>query len=333
MEIDDKMKNKSILITGAGGFIGSHLTEQLVKNGNNVKAFVRYNSRNDWGMLEQLSKELIDSMEIISGDLRDPNAINNAIKDTEIVFHLGSLIAIPYSYVNPREVVETNILGTLNVLNAAKENEIDKFVHTSTSEVYGSAKYVPIDEYHPLQGQSPYSASKIGADKIAESYYRSFELPVATIRPFNTYGPRQSARAVIPTIISQALTKNEIYLGSLEPTRDYTYVLDTIRAFIKIAESSKSDGEVINVGSNFEVSIGELAERIFSLLDKNIEIITDSKRIRPKDSEVERLWCDNSKAREILNWEPKISLEKGLENVIMWIKDNKNFYKSGIYNR
>ncbi|MGZ7068245.1 MAG: NAD-dependent 4,6-dehydratase LegB [Methanobacterium sp.] len=327
------MKNKSILITGAGGFIGSHLTEQLVKNGNNVKAFVRYNSRNDWGMLEQLSKELIDSMEIISGDLRDPNAINNAIKDTEIVFHLGSLIAIPYSYVNPREVVETNILGTLNVLNAAKENEIDKFVHTSTSEVYGSAKYVPIDEYHPLQGQSPYSASKIGADKIAESYYRSFELPVATIRPFNTYGPRQSARAVIPTIISQALTKNEIYLGSLEPTRDYTYVLDTIRAFIKIAESSKSDGEVINVGSNFEVSIGELAERIFSLFDKNIEIITDSKRIRPKDSEVERLWCDNSKAREILNWEPKISLEKGLENVIMWIKDNKNFYKSGIYNR
>lgn len=327
------MKNKSILVTGAGGFIGSHLTEKLVKDGNEVKAFVRYNSRNDWGMLEQLSDEVLNSMEIINGDLRDPYAISNAVKDTEIVFHLGSLIAIPYSYVNPREVIETNTLGTLNVLNAAKENGIDKLVHTSTSEVYGSAQYVPIDEDHPLQGQSPYSASKIGADKIAESYFKSFELPVATIRPFNTYGPRQSARAVIPAIISQALMKDEIHLGSLEPTRDYTYVLDTVRAFIKVAESTKSNGEVINVGSNFEVSIGELAEKIFSLLDKNIEIITDSKRIRPKNSEVERLWCDNTKAKELLKWEPKISMEEGLENVILWIKNNPHLYKSGIYNR
>jgi NAD dependent epimerase/dehydratase len=327
------MKNKSILVTGAGGFIGSHLTEKLVKDGNEVKAFVRYNSRNDWGMLEQLSNEVLNSMEIINGDLRDPYAISNAVKDTEIVFHLGSLIAIPYSYVNPREVIETNTLGTLNVLNAAKENGIDKLVHTSTSEVYGSAQYVPIDEDHPLQGQSPYSASKIGADKIAESYFKSFELPVATIRPFNTYGPRQSARAVIPAIISQALMKDEIHLGSLEPTRDYTYVLDTVRAFIKVAESTKSNGEVINVGSNFEVSIGELAETIFSLLDKNIEIITDSKRIRPKNSEVERLWCDNTKAKELLKWEPKISMEEGLENVILWIKNNPHLYKSGIYNR
>ena len=327
------MKNKSILVTGAGGFIGSHLTEKLVKDGNEVKAFVRYNSRNDWGMLEQLSNEVLNSMEIINGDLRDPYAISNAVKDTEIVFHLGSLIAIPYSYVNPREVIETNTLGTLNVLNAAKENGIDKLVHTSTSEVYGSAQYVPIDEDHPLQGQSPYSASKIGADKIAESYFKSFELPVATIRPFNTYGPRQSARAVIPAIISQALMKDEIHLGSLEPTRDYTYVLDTVRAFIKVAESAKSNGEVINVGSNFEVSIGELAEKIFSLLDKNIEIITDSKRIRPKNSEVERLWCDNTKAKELLKWEPKISMEEGLENVILWIKNNPHLYKSGIYNR
>ena len=327
------MKNKSILVTGAGGFIGSHLTEKLVKDGNEVKAFVRYNSRNDWGMLEQLSNEVLNSMEIINGDLRDPYAISNAVKDTEIVFHLGSLIAIPYSYVNPREVIETNTLGTLNVLNAAKENGIDKLVHTSTSEVYGSAQYVPIDEDHPLQGQSPYSASKIGADKIAESYFKSFELPVATIRPFNTYGPRQSARAVIPAIISQALMKDEIHLGSLEPTRDYTYVLDTVRAFIKVAESTKSNGEVINVGSNFEVSIGELAEKIFSLLDKNIEIITDSKRIRPKNSEVERLWCDNTKAKELLKWEPKISMEEGLENVILWIKNNPHLYKSGIYNR
>jgi len=327
------MKNKSILVTGAGGFIGSHLTEKLVKDGNEVKAFVRYNSRNDWGMLEQLSNEVLNSMEIINGDLRDPYAISNAVKDTEIVFHLGSLIAIPYSYVNPREVIETNTLGTLNVLNAAKENGIDKLVHTSTSEVYGSAQYVPIDEDHPLQGQSPYSASKIGADKIAESYFKSFELPVATIRSFNTYGPRQSARAVIPAIISQALMKDEIHLGSLEPTRDYTYVLDTVRAFIKVAESTKSNGEVINVGSNFEVSIGELAETIFSLLDKNIEIITDSKRIRPKNSEVERLWCDNTKAKELLKWEPKISMEEGLENVILWIKNNPHLYKSGIYNR
>ena len=332
-EICDPMKNKSIFITGAGGFIGSHLTEKLVKDGNDVKAFVRYNSRNDWGMLEQVPEELLDSIEIINGDLRDPNAVNNAVKDTEIVFHLASLIAIPYSYVNPREVIETNIMGTLNVLNASKDNEIDKIVHTSTSEVYGSAKYVPINEDHPLQGQSPYSASKIGADKIAESYYRSFELPVATIRPFNTYGPRQSARAVIPTIISQALAQDKIQLGSLEPTRDYTYVLDTVRAFIKIAESTKSNGEVINVGSNFEVSIGKLAEKIFSLLDKNIKIITDSNRIRPKDSEVERLWCDNTKAKEILKWEPKISIEEGLENVILWIKSNPHLYKSGIYNR
>ena len=327
------MKNKSILVTGAGGFIGSHLTEKLVKDGNEVKAFVRYNSRNDWGMLEQLSNEVLNSMEILNGDLRDPYAVNNAVKDTEIVFHLGSLIAIPYSYVNPREVIETNILGTLNVLNAAKENEIDKLVHTSTSEVYGSAQYVPIDEDHPLQGQSPYSASKIGADKIAESYFKSFELPVATIRPFNTYGPRQSARAVIPTIISQALMKDEIHLGSLEPTRDYTYVLDTVRAFIKIAESSRSVGKVINIGSNFEVSIGELANKIFSLLNKDVEIITDFERVRPKDSEVERLWCDNRQAREVLEWKPKISLEEGLENVIEWIKNNSDLYKSGIYNR
>lgn len=327
------MKNKSILITGAGGFIGSHLTEKLVNDGNEVKAFVRYNSRNDWGMLEQLPGELLDSTEIINGDLRDPYAINDAIKDMDIVFHLGSLIAIPYSYVNPREVVETNILGTLNVLNAAKENGIDKIVHTSTSEVYGSAKYVPIDEDHPLQGQSPYSASKIGADKIAESYYKSFELPVTTIRPFNTYGPRQSARAVIPTIISQALLKDKIHLGSLEPTRDYTFVLDTVRAFIKIAESSKSTGKVINVGSNFEISIGELAGKIFSLLNKDVEIITDFDRVRPKESEVDRLWCDNRQAKEILNWNPEFSMEQGLQSVIGWIKNNPDLYKSGIYNR
>lgn len=327
------MKNKSVLITGAGGFIGSHLTEKLAKDGNDVKAFVRYNSRNDWGMIEQLNEGLFDSIEIINGDLRDPGAINNAVKDVDVVFHLGSLIAIPYSYVNPREVIETNIFGTLNVLNAVKENEIPKVVHTSTSEVYGSAKYVPINEEHPLQGQSPYSASKIGADKIAESYYRSFELPVAIIRPFNTFGPRQSARAVIPTIISQALNNNKIHLGSVEPTRDYTYVLDTVNAFIKTAESSRAVGEVVNVGSNFEISIKKLADEIFSILDKDVEVITDFNRVRPKESEVDRLWCDNTKAKRILGWKPETSLRDGLENVIEWIKNNQNLYKSQIYNR
>lgn len=327
------LKRKSVLITGAGGFIGSHLTELLTKLGADVSTFVRYNSRNDWGMLEQLSKEILNSVKVISGDLRDSDAIKNAVKDVDVVFHLGSLIAIPYSYSNPRETIETNIIGTFNVLNAAKDYEIEKIVHTSTSEVYGTAQYVPIDEKHPLKGQSPYSASKIGADKIAESFHLSYELPVVTIRPFNTYGPRQSARAVIPTIITQSLRENKIQLGLLEPTRDYTYVLDTVRAFIKVAESSKSVGEVINIGSNFEVSIGELAKRIFSLLDKDIKIITDSNRIRPKDSEVERLWCDNSKAQEILKWKPEISLDAGLENVIKWINNNQDFYKPGIYNR
>ncbi len=328
-----KLTNKSIMVTGAGGFIGSHLTEYLTKTGSDVKAFVRYNSRNDWGMLEYLPQESIDSMEIINGDLRNPDVINHAMKDVDVVFHLGSLIAIPYSYLNPREVVETNIMGTLNVLNAARENDVEKVVHTSTSEVYGSARYVPIDEDHPLQGQSPYSASKIGADKIAESYHRSFELPVATIRPFNTYGSRQSARAVIPTIITQALKGNKVYLGSLKPTRDYTYVLDILKAFIKTAESSKSTGEVINVGSNFEVSIGELAGKIFSLLNEEIEIVTDSNRVRPKESEVDRLWCDNTKARELLDWEPEISLDEGLKKVIEWIGDYQGLYKPGIYNR
>jgi NAD dependent epimerase/dehydratase len=328
-----KWENKKVFITGAGGFIGSHLTENLVDSGADVKAFLRYNSRNDWGMLEYLNKDILEQIDVITGDLRDSDAIRSATKNTDIIFHLGSLIAIPYSYMHPRDTIESNILGTLNVLTAAKENEVSKIVHTSTSEVYGTAKYVPIDEKHSLQGQSPYSASKISADKIVESFFLSFELPIATIRPFNTYGPRQSARAVIPTIISQALNKDKIHLGSLEPTRDYTYVTDTVQAFIKIAESPKSIGEVINIGSNFEISIGDLAQKIFSLLNKKIDISTDYDRIRPKDSEVERLWCDNSKAKKLLNWEPKITLEEGLKNVIEWVDTNYNFYKSGIYNK
>ena len=324
---------KSVLVTGAGGFIGSHVTEHLVELGANVKTFVRYNSRNDWGMLELLPKDKLNRIEVIMGDLKDVDAVRHASNDADIIFHLGSLIAIPYSYIHPRETIETNILGTLNVLMAAKENGVEKIVHTSTSEAYGTARYVPIDEEHPLQGQSPYSASKIGADKIAESFYRSFDLPVAIIRPFNTYGPRQSARAVIPTILTQALTRDKVFLGSLHPTRDYTYVEDVVESFIKVVESPKSIGEVINIGSNFEISIGELAEKIISLIGKNAEIITDPARVRPQDSEVERLWCDNTKAKRILKWKPKTSLDDGLKKTIEWISHNMELYKPELYNR
>lgn len=328
-----KINGKSIFITGAGGFIGSHLTEKLVESNAEVKALVKYNSRNDWGMLEYLPDETIDKIEVVNGNLRDFESIYAATKDVDIIFHLGSIIAIPYSYINPKETIETNISGTLNVLNAAKENEVEKIVHTSTSEVYGTAEYVPIDEKHPLKGQSPYSASKIGADKIVESYYLSYELPVATLRPFNTFGPRQSARAVIPTIIMQALKSKTIHLGSLTPTRDYTFVKDTANAFIKSAESDKSIGEVVNAGSNFEISIGDLAKKIFDLMNVDIEITTDKQRLRPEKSEVERLWCDNRKAKEILNWKPETSLDEGLKQTIEWIKNNLSFYKTNIYNR
>ena len=324
---------KSVLVTGAGGFIGGHLTEHLVELGANVKAFVRYNSRNDWGMLELLPKDKLDKIEIIMGDLKDADAARHAAKNVDIIFHLGSLIAIPYSYIHPRETIETNILGALNILTAAKENRVEKVVHTSTSEVYGTARYVPIDENHPLQGQSPYSASKIGADKIAESFYNSFDLPVAIIRPFNTYGPRQSARAVIPTIITQALTREKIFLGSLYPTRDYTYVKDVVEGFIKVAESPRSVGEVINIGSNFEISIGQLAKKIVSLIGENVKIVTEEKRVRPQNSEVERLWCDNTKAKELLKWEQKTALNDGLKKTIEWISNNIHLYKPELYSR
>jgi len=301
--------------------------------GVNLKAFVKYNSRNDWGMLEYIPKEKLETIEVIAGDLRDSDAIRSAVKDVDVVFHLASLISIPYSYVHPRENVDTNVVGTLNVLMAARDYEVEKVVHTSTSEVYGTAKYVPIDENHPLQGQSPYSASKIGADKIAESFHLSFELPVATIRPFNTFGPRQSLRAVIPTIISQALTRDEIHLGSLHPTRDYTFVKDLAEGFIKVGESSKSVGEVINVGSNFEISIGDLAKKIISLTGKDVEIKQDESRLRPKNSEVERLWCDNTKAKKLLNWEPTRTLDEGLQETIDWISEHTDLHKPDIYNR
>jgi NAD dependent epimerase/dehydratase len=284
-------------------------------------------------MLELLPREKLNSMEVILGDLKDADAVRHAAKDVDIIFHLGSLIAIPYSYVHPRETIETNIIGTLNVLTAAKENGVEKIVHTSTSEVYGTAQYIPMDEKHPLQGQSPYSASKIGADKIAESFYRSFELPVAIIRPFNTYGPRQSARAVIPTIISQVLIGEKIFLGSLYPRRDYTYVKDVVEGFVKVAESPRSVGEVINIGSNFEISIGDLANKIISLTGKNAEIITDPARVRPQDSEVERLWCDNTKAKRLLGWRPTTSLKDGLKETTQWISNNIHLYKPELYNR
>ncbi len=327
-----KLKNKSVLVTGAGGFVGSHLTEKLASSGCSVRAFVRYNSRNDWGMIEAIPQKTADRIEIVAGDLRDSEAVRLATKDVDVVFHLGALIAIPYSYYHPRETIETNIMGTLNVLNAAKDAGVEKVVHTSTSEVYGTAQYVPIDEKHPLQGQSPYSASKIGADKIAESYFRSFGLPVGVIRPFNTYGPRQSARAVIPNIIIQAQKEKKVSLGSLHPTRDYTYVKDLADAFVKFAESDKTPGKVVNVGSNFEISIGELAEKIIKLMGKKTEIVQEKQRIRPQDSEVERLWCDNSQAKKLLGWRPETTLDAGLAETIRWVSENLDKYKSGVYN-
>ncbi len=327
------LKNKKVLVTGAGGFIGSHLTERLVELGADVSALVRYNSRNDWGMVELFPEETKEKINVITGDIKDSDAMRWAAKDVDIIFHLAALIPIPYSYIHPREAIETNIIGTLNVLMAAKENNVERMIHTSTSETYGTAQYVPIDEKHPLQGQSPYSASKIGADKIAESFYLSYGLPVATIRPFNTYGPRQSARAVIPTIITQALTKNEVFIGSKHPTRDLTYVSDTVEGFVKIAEADKGVlGEVINIGSNFEISIGDLANKIVSLINKDVKIKFDESRVRPGKSEVERLWVDNRKAKKLMNWEPKVSLDEGLKKTIDYISKNINKYKPNIYN-
>ncbi len=328
------LKNKSILVTGAGGFIGSHLTEQLVNTGGNVRAFVRYNSRNDWGLLELLPPEIFKQLEVIQGDLRDPEAVKKAVTDIDVIFHLGALIAIPYSYVRPRETVETNVIGTLNILTAARDASVKKIVHTSTSEVYGTAKYVPIDEKHPLQGQSPYSASKIGADKIAESFYLSYKLPVATIRPFNTFGPRQSARAIIPTIITQALTKKAVKIGSTTPKRDLTFVEDTVNGFIKIAESDRSTGEVINISSNTEISIGDLAKKIIKLTgaEKKLKLKVDKKRVRPKASEVMRLKGDNRKAKRLVGWKPKYKIDDGLKITINWISKNLDLFKSDIYN-
>jgi dTDP-glucose 4,6-dehydratase len=325
--------NKTVFITGAGGFIGSHLTEALLDRDAEVKAFVRYNSRNDWGLLELLPPEKLARIEVISGDMRDTDAVRHATADADVIFHLGSLIAIPYSYLHPRETIETNIIATLNMLTAAKENRVERFIHTSTSEVYGTARYVPIDEKHPLQGQSPYSASKIGADKIAESFHCAYGVPVTTVRPFNTYGPRQSSRAVIPTIITQALTQETVHLGSLHPTRDFTFVGDLVEGFISSAASERMIGEVINIGSNYEISIGDLAQKIIDLTGKDVEITSDSSRLRPEKSEVERLWCDNTRAQDLLGWSPTVSLEEGLAMTIAWIREHLDRFKPNQYTR
>jgi dTDP-glucose 4,6-dehydratase len=323
--------DRKVLVTGAGGFIASHLVERLVEAGAQVRAFVRYNSRNDVGMLKTVSPDVFSRIEVVRGDLRDVEAVRNAVRGMDTVFHLGALIAIPYSYVNPREVVDVNVMGTLNVLMAARDFGVRRVVHTSTSEVYGTARYVPIDEAHPLQGQSPYSASKIGADRIAESFYRSFDLPVVTLRPFNTYGPRQSARAVIPTIITQALTRDEVKLGSLEPSRDFTFVVDTARGFMAAAEANDVLGEEVNLGNDNTIRIGDLAQKIFDIIGKTPSIVTDAQRIRPGKSEVMKLWASNKKAKERIGWEPSISLDEGLKQTIEWISAHLDLYRPDQY--
>lgn len=323
-----------VLVTGADGFIGSHLTEELVKNGHEVKAFVYYNSFNTWGWLDTLPKEIMQNVEVFTGDIRDPNGVRTAMEDVDFVFHLAALIAIPFSYHSPDSYVDTNIKGTLNILQAARNNShIKRVLVTSTSEVYGTAKYVPIDENHPFQGQSPYSATKIGADRLAESFYRSFDLPVTIVRPFNTYGPRQSARAVIPTIITQLLSgAAEIKLGSLTPTRDFNYVKDTAAGFIAIASTDKTIGEEINIATQKEISIGELASTIIEQINPQAKIICDEQRLRPEKSEVNRLLGSNKKIKQLTNWSPKYSLEAGISETISWIKENLSSYKPGIYN-
>src|SRR5512138_98795 len=324
-------KDRQVLVTGAGGFIASHLVERLLQEGARVRAFVRYTSRSDVGMLRFLSPEAFSQLEIVRGDLRDAEAVRGAVRDVDTVFHLGALIAIPYSYVHPREVIETNVMGTLNVLMAARDSKPRCIVHTSTSEVYGTARYTPIDEAHPLQGQSPYSASKIGADKIAESFYRSFDVPVTILRPFNTFGPRQSARAIIPTIVTQALTCDEVRLGSLEPSRDFTYVADTAEGFLCAASAEGIFGQETNLGNDNTIRIGDLVEKIFSILDKSPKVVTDAQRIRPGKSEVLKLWASNQRASETIGWKPRISLDEGLRLTIEWISAHLDLYQPGHY--
>lgn len=333
------MSKGKILVTGADGFIGSHLTESLVRQGYEVKAFVLYNSFNSWGWLDRCASDVAGKFEVFSGDIRDPHGVKKAMQGCDTVMHLAALIAIPYSYHSPDTYVDTNVKGALNIVQAARELGLRKVVHTSTSEVYGTARFVPITEDHPLQGQSPYSATKISADQIAMSFYNAFDTPVAIIRPFNTYGPRQSARAFIPTVITQiANGKRKIKLGALHPTRDFNFVMDIVRGFISIAESEKSVGEVINIGSNFEISMGDTVQMIAEIMGVDIEIEADEMRLRPEKSEVDRLWADNSKAKRLTGWEPSYGgregFKRGLAETIAWFANPENLkdYKADIYN-
>lgn len=329
------LQDKKVLVTGADGFIGSHLVEKLLEEGCQVRAFVCYNSFNTWGWMDSFSKEQLAKIEVVTGDIRDPHGVKNAMKDIQVVFHLAALIAIPFSYHSPDTYVDTNIKGTLNVVQAAKELGTERVLVTSTSEVYGTAMYIPIDEKHPRQGQSPYSATKIGADHIAESFYRSFGVPVTIVRPFNTYGPRQSARAVIPTIITQLLAgKTEIKLGSLHPTRDLLFVKDTAKGFVEIAKSEETIGQEVNIAMQEEISVGDLAQNLINQINPAATIITDEQRLRPEKSEVERLYGSNQKIKTLTNWTPDYTLDSGLAETIAWFSKPENLarYKVDIYN-
>ena len=326
-----KWQNKKVIVTGAGGFIGSHLVDELVRRNADVTAFVHYNGRNNWGWLENRFSKDTPNFQVIAGDVADIGIVQKAVADQDIVFHLAALIGIPYSYSAPESYVNTNIKGTLNIMQACLNSDIERIIQTSTSEVYGTAQYTPIDEHHPLQGQSPYSASKIGADKIAESYYCSFNLPVVTARPFNTFGPRQSTRAIIPTIITQALTSNTVKLGSITPVRDLTFVNDTVKGFLKLAESKKAIGKTINIGTGRGVTMGELANQIIDIVNPNAKIICEDERIRPEKSEVLKLICDNCLIQKITGWQPQYTLEEGLIPTIEWMKQHISDYKAGIY--
>lgn len=329
--MDEFWRGQKVLVTGAGGFIGSHLVEKLAYNGASVTAFVRYNSRNDPGLLRFLQPDLLDQIKMIGGNLCDQSALREVVDGVQFIFHLGALISIPYSYVHPQEVVETNILGTTNILLAGRGAGVRRIIHTSSSEVYGSALRAPIDETHPLQGQSPYSASKIGADKIVESFHLAYDLPVVTVRPFNTYGPRQSTRAVIPTIITQALTSSSITLGNLDSSRDFTYVADTVEGFLRAARTPDVEGQVINLGFGKDISIRKLVDEIQSILGKPLEIQLDPQRLRPVKSEVNRLISDNRRAKDILDWSPQVNLREGLSRTIEWVADHLDYYQTKQY--
>jgi NAD dependent epimerase/dehydratase len=326
-----KLSQSKILVTGAGGFIGSHVCELGLAEGAEVRAFVHYNSRNDWGMLQQLDKKSLAEIEVVTGDLRDGEAVRRAVRGCNRVLHLGALIGIPYSYLNPADVLHTNVLGTLNVLQASLDSGVERIVQTSTSEVYGTARYVPMDEKHPLNPQSPYAASKVGSDKLAESYHRTFDLPVVVLRPFNTYGPRQSPRAVIPSIILQALSSKTLHLGRLDPKRDLTFVADTAAGFIAAATRPKVEGDTIQLGSQEEHSIAEVVQMVGAILNKKLRVITEAARQRPKNSEVERLFASNQGAKEKLDWQPKVSLNEGLERTVRWFQDRADRYRKDLY--